>query len=146
MKKVNDLRWKKGMTVKSLVDKLGKVGFQSTEMQNAVEVILKMKRSGAKVFFTFTSNMVTSGLRGFFAQLIGLKIIDVIVTTAGRPSGIAATAKAIATRNESSQPWSGIITTITKKTIAHNMRIMRPTFLPKSSRSICIGVISFSLS
>ena len=52
-------------------------------MKKAVDVILRMKKSGAKIYFTYTSNMVTSGLRGFFAQLIELKIIDVIVTTVG---------------------------------------------------------------
>ncbi len=83
MKKVKDLRWKPGMSVNELVSQLGNVGFQSVEMQKAVEVILKMKRSGSKIFFTYTSNMVTSGLRGFFAQLIELGMVDIIVTTVG---------------------------------------------------------------
>jgi deoxyhypusine synthase len=83
MKKVKDLRWKKGIRVNELVERLGNVGFQSAEMKKAVDVILKMKKDGAKVFFTFTSNMVTSGLRGFFAQLIELGIVDVVVTTVG---------------------------------------------------------------
>jgi deoxyhypusine synthase len=42
-----------------------------------------MKKNNAKTFLTFTSNMVTSGLRGFFAQLIKLGMADVIVTTVG---------------------------------------------------------------
>ncbi len=42
MKKVKDLRWKKGINVDELVEQLGNVGFQSTEMKNAVDVILKM--------------------------------------------------------------------------------------------------------
>lgn len=80
---VKDLRWKKGISVNELVAKLGNVGFQSTEMKKAVDIILKMKKSGSKIFFSFTSNMVTSGLRGFFAQLIELGLVDVIVTTVG---------------------------------------------------------------
>ncbi|MBU0758271.1 MAG: deoxyhypusine synthase family protein [Nanoarchaeota archaeon] len=83
MKKVNDFRWKKGMLVSEFVENLGNVGFQSTEMYKAADVIVKMKKEGAKIFMTFTSNMVTSGLRGFFAQLIELGLVDVIVTTAG---------------------------------------------------------------
>jgi deoxyhypusine synthase len=71
------------MKVNDLVSALGEVGFQSSEMSKAVDVILKMKKEGAKVFFTFTSNMVTSGLRGFFAQLIELNMVDAIVTTVG---------------------------------------------------------------
>ena len=80
---VNDLKWKKGINVKELVDGLGTVGFQSIELANATRTIVKMKKSGAKIYFTFTSNMVTSGLRGFFAQLIKLGMCDVIVTTVG---------------------------------------------------------------
>ncbi len=71
------------MSTSSLVDSFGGVGFQSIELNKAVKVILKMKKEGARVFFTYTSNMVSSGLRGFFAQLIELGIVDVIVTTVG---------------------------------------------------------------
>ncbi len=83
MKKVKDLLWKPGMSVEALVDSFGSVGYQATELSEAVNVIMKMKRSGSKVFLTFTSNMVTSGLRGFFAQLCELKIPNILVTTSG---------------------------------------------------------------
>jgi len=80
---VNDLKWKKSMKVSDLVGSLGTVGFQSIELARAVETIVKMKKQGAKIYLTFTSNMVTSGLRGFFAQLIELGMCDCIVTTVG---------------------------------------------------------------
>ena len=80
---VKDFKWTKGMKVEDLVSSLGNVGFQSIELGKAADTIIKMKETGAKIFFTFTSNMVTSGLRGFFAQLIKLKMADVIVTTVG---------------------------------------------------------------
>ena len=83
LKKVKDLKWKKGMSVNDLVSQLGNVGFQSSEMKKAVDVINKMKKNNAKIYMTFTSNMVTSGLRGFFAQLIRLNMVDAIVTTVG---------------------------------------------------------------
>ncbi|MEM2138699.1 MAG: deoxyhypusine synthase [Candidatus Woesearchaeota archaeon] len=83
MQQVKDFLWKKNMSVNELVDGLGKVGFQSIEIKKAVDVIIKMKKDGAKIFFTYTSNMVTSGLRGFFAQLIELGMVDIIVTTVG---------------------------------------------------------------
>lgn len=83
MIKVKDFRWIKGMSVKKLVGELGSVGFQSAELNRAAEVIVKMKKDNARTFLTFTSNMITSGLRGFFAQLVELGIIDVIVTTVG---------------------------------------------------------------
>jgi len=80
---VKDLLWKPGIHVSDLVNSLGKVGFQSTELEKAKENIIKMKKDGAKIYLTFTSNMVTSGLRGFFAPMINLGLADVIVTTVG---------------------------------------------------------------
>lgn len=83
MKKVKDFLWKPGMTVEEYVDSLGSVGYQAIELNEAAKVVLKMKNSGAKIFLTFTSNMITSGLRGFFAQLVKLKLVDILVTTSG---------------------------------------------------------------
>ena len=81
--KVKDLKWTPNITVKELTSQFHHIGYQSTELAKAAEVIVKMKKNSAKIFLTFTSNMATSGLRGFFAQLISLKIPNVIVTTVG---------------------------------------------------------------
>jgi len=80
---VKDFKWEKGITVKDLVSKYSNIGFQSVELSRASDVIIKMKKNNSKIFLTFTSNMVTSGLRGFFAQLIELGLCDIVVTTAG---------------------------------------------------------------
>jgi deoxyhypusine synthase len=80
---VKDLKWEKGIKVKDFVDRIGCTGFQAVELRRASDVIVKMKKNSAKIFLTFTSNMVTSGLRGFFAQLVSIGMADVIVTTAG---------------------------------------------------------------
>ena len=71
------------MTVEELTDNFSSLGYQSIELNHAIDVILKMKRTNSKVFLTFTSNMVTSGLRGFFAQLCEMKMVDILVTTSG---------------------------------------------------------------
>jgi len=83
MEFVEDIRWEKGMAVSKLVGGLSKAGFQGTQLGRAVEVMKAMKKDGAKIFLTFTSNMVTGGLRGFFAQVIQEGMAQVIVTTAG---------------------------------------------------------------
>jgi deoxyhypusine synthase len=83
MRKVKDFLWSPGMSVEELVDSFSSLGYQSSELNQAVEVILKMKQSGSKIFLTFTSNMVTSGLRGLFSQLCNLKIPNILVTTSG---------------------------------------------------------------
>ncbi|MDP3918599.1 MAG: deoxyhypusine synthase family protein [Nanoarchaeota archaeon] len=83
MEYVKDLKWEEGMKAVDLVDKFKHVGFQSIELHKASNTMAKMKMEGAKIYFTYTSNMVTSGLRGFFAQLVKLGMADVIVTTVG---------------------------------------------------------------
>ena len=80
---VKDMRWKPGMLLSETVDALGSVGFQSVEMRRATEAIVRMRKEGAKTFLTFTSNMVTSGLRGLFSQLIELGMVHAVVTTVG---------------------------------------------------------------
>jgi len=83
MKTVKDFIWKPGITVEECVDNFSGLGYQAAELNEATKVVQKMKREGAKIFLTFTSNMVTSGLRGFFSQLVKLKMADILVTTSG---------------------------------------------------------------
>lgn len=80
---VSDFLWKENISLKDFVSSLGNVGFQSVELKKASDLIVRMKKNNAKIYLTFTSNMVTSGLRGFFAQLISLGLAQNIVTTAG---------------------------------------------------------------
>lgn len=83
MEYVKDVLWRSGIRVKDLVEALGSVGFQATELHKAAEIVVKMRSEGAKVILTFTSNMGTSGLRGLFAQLVRLGLVDVLITTVG---------------------------------------------------------------
>jgi len=83
MIKIQDLTWEKGITIKDFIQKSSQVGYQSIELAKVKEVFIRMKKNNAKIFLTFTSNMVTSGLRGFFAQIIKLGMANVVVTTVG---------------------------------------------------------------
>ncbi|MBU0981019.1 MAG: deoxyhypusine synthase family protein [Nanoarchaeota archaeon] len=83
MQFVKDFKWNKGMKASQLVEGFRSLGYQSIELSKASDIFMKMKHDNAKIFLTFTSNMVTSGLRGFFAQLIRKGMADVIVTTVG---------------------------------------------------------------
>ncbi len=83
MAKVKDFQWKKGTKVSDLVMDLGSSGFQGIELKKATDCFVKMKKEGAKIYLTFTSNMVTSGLRGFFAQIVKLGMADIVITTVG---------------------------------------------------------------
>ncbi len=59
------------------------VGFQATHLSKAVDIIKEMKKSGATIFLSFTANMMASGLRGLFTELVKKKYIDVVITTGG---------------------------------------------------------------
>lgn len=83
MQYVKDFQWKKSITITDAVNQYENLGFQSIQLNRAAKIVETMKKENVKVYLTFTSNMVTSGLRGFFAQLIKLKIPNVIVTTVG---------------------------------------------------------------
>ena len=83
MEFVKDFIWTPGLKADELLKRLSKVGLQGTELNRAADLIIRMKKESARIYLAFPSNLVTSGLRGFFAQLVKLKIPDILVTTAG---------------------------------------------------------------
>ena len=58
-------------------------GFQATELAKAIEVVKEMRREGATIFFGFTSNMASCGVRDIITWLCKEKLVDVLVTTVG---------------------------------------------------------------
>jgi len=83
MVKIKDFKWEKGKTISEFINSCQGIGYQAIELARVKDVFVRMKRDNATTYLTFTSNMVTSGLRGFFAQLIHLGIPNVVVTTVG---------------------------------------------------------------
>jgi deoxyhypusine synthase len=58
-------------------------GFQATDLAKAISILKEMKEQKATVFFGFTSNMASCGVRDIIAWLCKEKLIDVLVTTIG---------------------------------------------------------------
>lgn len=58
-------------------------GFQATHLAEAVDIIKKMREDDAKIYLTFTSNIVSSGLRETVAYLAKHDLVDVMITTSG---------------------------------------------------------------
>ncbi|MFA5077020.1 MAG: deoxyhypusine synthase [Candidatus Micrarchaeia archaeon] len=81
--KIEDLRLEDLQNTKTLVSKFKNAGFQASKLNQAVEIANKMKEEKATIYFTFTANMVASGLRGIFAGLCKRKYVDLVITTAG---------------------------------------------------------------
>ena len=80
---VRGMRVVKNVSAAGLVGQMRHAGLQAGELGKAVEVIKEMKRQKATVFFSFTSNMVSSGLRELFAQLCEEKFVDAVITGIG---------------------------------------------------------------
>lgn len=83
MPPAKDFRWEEDISVSSLVDQYRNIGLQASQVERAAQAIIKMYKADATIYLTYTSNMVTSGLRGFFAQLIELGVVDIVSTTVG---------------------------------------------------------------
>lgn len=65
------------------IESLFNTGFQATQLSAAITIFKEMEKENANIFFGFTSNMVSSGLREIIAYLVKNKKIHVLVTTAG---------------------------------------------------------------
>jgi deoxyhypusine synthase len=65
------------------IDSFSTTGFQATNIGQAIQIIKAMRRENSKIFLTFTSNIISSGLRDIITFLVKHKYVDVIVTTAG---------------------------------------------------------------
>lgn len=80
---IKDFKINPEIKVKELVEKLNDSGFQATELGKAAEIAREIRKSKAKLFLSFTSNVTASGLRGLIAQLIKEKVVNVISTSSG---------------------------------------------------------------
>ena len=81
--KVEGYNFDSGVNFKEMIKSYKTTGFQATNLSRACEIIKKMRQENAFIFFGYTSNLVSSGLRDIFRYLAEKKMIDVIVTTAG---------------------------------------------------------------
>ncbi|PHH89248.1 hypothetical protein CDD83_6439 [Cordyceps sp. RAO-2017] len=78
------------VTVEDLLQGMRNMGFQASSMAEAIRIINDMRswrdaESGAKtmIFLGYTSNLISSGLRGVFRWLVQHNHVSCIVTTAG---------------------------------------------------------------
>ena len=71
------------MTAEQIVSLYSSLGFQATHLSRAAEVVKRMQKDKATVFLSFTSNMVSSGLREIIAQLCREKLVGCIITSTG---------------------------------------------------------------
>ncbi|TPX08840.1 uncharacterized protein E0L32_009658 [Thyridium curvatum] len=80
----------KTITAEDLLQGMKHMGFQASSVAEAVRIINEMRawrdpETGDKttIFLGYTSNMISSGLRGIFRWLVEHKHVSAVVTTAG---------------------------------------------------------------
>jgi deoxyhypusine synthase len=66
-----------------MLEKYGTTGFQATHLKEAIELVKEMRDEDTKIFLSFTSNIISSGLREVIAYLAREDYIDVMITSAG---------------------------------------------------------------
>jgi deoxyhypusine synthase len=82
--RVEDVRFGRGTTVRELVEAYGRIhGFTAGLLYRALEVLREGLREADLRFLSFTGNLVATGLRGLLAQLIDLRLFNVVITTCG---------------------------------------------------------------
>ncbi|ESP88871.1 deoxyhypusine synthase [Candidatus Halobonum tyrrellensis] len=67
----------------AMLDSYATTGFQATQLAEAVDIATQMREADATVYLTFTSNIVSSGLRETVAYLVREGYVDVLITTSG---------------------------------------------------------------
>jgi len=71
------------MSVRELSAQMRGAGLQATQVGKASEIIHQMQKDKATIILTFTTNLVSSGLRETFAQLVQKKRVQCIITAIG---------------------------------------------------------------
>lgn len=71
------------MTLAEYIAKMGGLGFQASELAKGITLLKEMKTGKATVFLSFTSNIISSGLRELVAQLCREKAVQCIITSTG---------------------------------------------------------------
>ncbi len=83
LEKIKGFDLEKIKSAGDIVSNMRNMGFQATHLGQAEEILKKIKKDKATVFLSFTSNMVSSGLREVFAYLVKHKMVDAIITSVG---------------------------------------------------------------
>ncbi|ELZ00013.1 deoxyhypusine synthase [Natrialba aegyptia DSM 13077] len=66
-----------------LIESYETTGFQATHLAEAVDIAERMQEEKATIYLTFTSNIISSGLREVVAYLVREGYVDVLITTSG---------------------------------------------------------------
>ena len=81
--KIKGFTLDKNLKANDLVKAYKNIGFQASNVAKACELVAEMKKEKTAIFLSYTSNMVSSGLREIIAQLVKNKQVTAIITSTG---------------------------------------------------------------
>jgi len=84
-KEVGDPTLRAGMSFKEFINEVRKIGgFTVKSLLDAIDYLVEMvKDNDLTIFFSFTANLIATGLRSLIAEFINKGFVDVIFTTGG---------------------------------------------------------------
>jgi len=71
------------ITLAEYVEKMSGLGFQASELSRGITLLKEMKTAKCTIFLSFTSNIISSGLRELVAQLCRENAVQCIITSTG---------------------------------------------------------------
>ena len=82
---IKDYEFKKEMSAGELVNQMEEAwGFTTGKLAVAVKIMERMiQAKNCKKFLSFTGNLVATGTRGVFRELVKRKLVDIVITTCG---------------------------------------------------------------
>jgi deoxyhypusine synthase len=82
---VKDYQFSEDMTINELIEQMENAwGFTAGKTAVGVKILKKMvKTEGCIKFLSFTANLVATGTRGVFKELVKRKLVNVIITACG---------------------------------------------------------------
>jgi deoxyhypusine synthase len=82
---VKDYEFHEGLTVNELVAQMENAwGFTAGKLTSSIDILERMaKDQNCKKFLSFTANLVATGTRGVFKELVKRKMVDLVITTCG---------------------------------------------------------------
>lgn len=81
--KIEGYDFEQKFNLKKFLDAYARTGFQATHLAQGIEIVKAMQREKATIFLSYTSNLVSSGIREVIKYLVKNKKVNVLVTSAG---------------------------------------------------------------
>ena len=75
--------FEKAFDFPGFLEAYARTGFQATNLAEGIEIVKAMRREKATIFLSYTSNMVSSGVRDIIKYLVKHKKVGVLITSAG---------------------------------------------------------------